>query len=267
MSDTDTSKTIADTIQLYIETSGKELEERWKSWAIDATKIEVHEVIGALLARQTTLATQFIRVPEIWNGHIAPLFLRAMVDNYINLAWIFISPDKRAKEFIEYGLGQAKLCIEHRKQALRDGGVDDVDNDPFIKSQERWVNSQRFTFLTTVNVGSWSEKNMRDMAEEAGCLDLYRYAYAPFSAGVHNQWNHIARYNLVMCRNPLHRRHRIPCNPDLYIDMDYAYRAAKYLEKSFKLFDTKLDIEVRVPSAFKLLKEAFDKLPKEETED
>ncbi len=42
--------------------------------------------------------------------------------------------------------------------------------DP-VQAGEAWVNAQRFEFLTEVNVGSWSEQPVRDMAEEAGGLD------------------------------------------------------------------------------------------------
>lgn len=249
------------TINEYIGSVRKELEERWNAWNIDMSKIEKHEVVGALMARQVTLATQLIGAPRIWNGHIAPLILRTMVDNYINLAWIFNKNSlARAKKFIEYGLGQQKLVIEHRKQELKERGVKDVDNEPSIKMFEEWINTQRYTFLTTVDVGNWTGKNTRTMAEEAGCLDFYNLAYTPFSSNTHNMWNHISRYNLRICKNPIHRMHKIPMDPDMYVDMDYPYRSAKYVEKAFKLFDEKIGVKVKSKSSFIKLAKDFDKL-------
>src|ERR1044071_7099807 len=90
----------------YITLVKTELHERWEKWPLDLTKREVHEVVGALMARQVTLAVHLAEAPSIWNGHIAPLILRTMTDNYINLAWIFNDPLDRSRKFILHGLGQ-----------------------------------------------------------------------------------------------------------------------------------------------------------------
>jgi hypothetical protein len=42
---------------------------------------------------------------------MAPIILRAMVDLYITLSWIFKDPLERSKKYIAYGLGQEKLEI------------------------------------------------------------------------------------------------------------------------------------------------------------
>ena len=63
-----------------------ELAARWEAWQLDLSRKELHEVVGALLARQVTLAVEFARVPACWNYHVGPLFLRAMADVYIALA-------------------------------------------------------------------------------------------------------------------------------------------------------------------------------------
>ena len=251
-------------IQEYIESVRTELKGRWDAWQINMTQIEKHEVVGALLARQVTLATQLASSPPIWNGHTAPIILRAMVDNYINLAWILHKDTQnRAKKFIEHGLGQEKLVIEHRKQELTKRGVKNVDDEPLIKMLEGWINSQRYTFLTTVDIGQWAEMDTRKMAEEAGCLDFYCYAYTPFSANVHSMWNHVSKYNMQHCKNPLHRLHQIPLDPDMSTDMDYFYRAAKYVEKAFKLFDSKTKVKLNALSSFNKLKKDLDMLGEE----
>ena len=93
----------------YIHGIRKELHTRWHSWEFDPDQTEVHEVVGALLARQVTLATQLAGSPAIWNGHVAPVLLRTMVDAYITLAWILKKPLDRSRKFILHGLGQEKL--------------------------------------------------------------------------------------------------------------------------------------------------------------
>jgi hypothetical protein len=258
MNSRDAWEEISTIIDNYIRMARTELYERWKKWPLDLANREIYEVIGALLARQVTLATQLAGAPSIWNGHIAPLILRTMTETYITLAWIFGDSLDRSRKFILYGLGQEKLAIEHRKAQIEAAG-DDVDKDSLIKHQEAWLNSQRFAFLTEVNIGSWSGIDTRKMAEEAGCLDLYRFAYTPFSAATHSMWHHVSRYNLVICPNPLHGYHGIPIDPPMEVDVDYFYRAAKYVEKAFKLFDEKTGIKPGVPSAFDKLVRDLDR--------
>ncbi len=229
-------KALEEILLEYVEKVRKDLSERWRFWPLDLSQNEVHEVIGALLARQVTLATNFAKSPGVWNAHIAPLFLRTMADVYISLSWIVRDPLIRSRKYILYGLGQAKLQIEHRKEEMKGGGEDPKD-DPLIEMFEKWISSQRYLFLTEVEIGSWSGISTREMAEEADCLDFYRYVYMPFSASIHSTWHHIGRLNLTPCLNPLHRGHHLPVDPDLEIDPHYLILAARYLDKTFRLFD------------------------------
>jgi hypothetical protein len=243
----------------YIDSVRLELAARWRLWPLNLMQPELHEVIGALMARQVTLATQLAFSPGTWNAHIAPIILRSMADVHINLAWILRDPLERSRKFIFYGLGQYKLLLEHRKAILAEKNEDPAQ-DPFVVTAEAWLNAQRFDFLTEVDVGSWSEVTVREMAEKAGCLDSYRYAYAPFSAATHSMWHHISRLNLRICENPLHRYHKMPLDPDLSSDPDYLYRAAKCVEKSFKLFDETFSIQSGAASAFESLRIGLQEL-------
>ena len=71
-------------------------------------------------------------------------------------------------------------------------------------------------------------------------------------------WGHVARYNLAVCKDPLHGFHQIPVDPPInYIDIDYLYRAAKYAEMTLNLFDTKTGVTASTPSAFDELQESL----------
>ena len=234
-----------------------ELQARWDAWDLDLTKSYLHDVIGGLMARQVTLATQLAQAPPIWNGHIAPLILRAMADAYITLAWIFQDPEKRADDYVKYGLGQRKLWLEHFKASLVEKGEEEPEKHPVVKAVTEQLNAERFEHLTEVSVGSWSEQSTRRMAEEAGCLDLYRLAYTPFSTAVHNMWTHVADYNLRRCQNPLHQFHRVPEDPELEPSINYVYRAAKYVAKTFDLFDRETGVSLETPSSFDSFVEAL----------
>jgi len=245
-------KAIENLIEVFVEQSRSELAQRLTKWQTDLSQAEVHEVIGAHLARQHTLARELAQNPRIWHQHIAPMILRAMADVYISVAWILDDPVDRARKFVLHGLGQAKLRLEHRKEAMN-GREPAPDENAAIQALEDWIDHQRFTFLTEVNVGSWSGISTRQMAEEAGCIDFYNLVYNPFSACTHSMWHHVAVYNLKVCSNPLHRYHRIPHDPALPLDPHYVYLAGKYWQKTLSSFDRKVALQVDPPSAFNRL--------------
>ena len=220
----------------------EDFEKRVKMIEVDLYHSETSEVIGGLLSRQATLVIEMASAPSIWNGHVAPLILRTMTDLHITLAWILDSPvdkDEKAKKYILYGLGQAKLLIEHYKEHLKN--PENEDSRTLLDLQEAWLSSQRLEFLTAVNVGSWSNLDTRKMAQEVGCENLYKFAFTPFSSVVHNTWNHISLYNMVPCSNPLHKNHRHPSLLTCPLDIDYLYRAVKYFDKTLKLRELKYE--------------------------
>jgi len=238
--------------------------ERWKKWEIEIYDSETYEAIGGLLSRQVTLSISLASAPQIWNGHIAPLILRAMTDVHITLAWILLDPKERAKKYILYGLGQEKLYIEHLKSEAVE---EDNRINLMIEVRESWLNSQRADFLTEVNVGNWAGLNTREMASEADCQGLYKFAYTPFSGVAHNMWQHISRYNLVPCNNPLHKFHRVADILDVPSDPDYVYRSAKYVDRSFEAFDKKYNLPISTPMPHDWFVEEFKKINKKPIED
>lgn len=216
-----------------------ELRARCEAYTPDFRMPEVFNVLSALLARQATLAIEFASAPQLWNYHSAPLFLRAMTDVHITLAWILLDPKTRARQYIEHGLGQAVLELEHKKKQLESADEDTKENlKQFIRAQEAWIDAQMWNFLVEVNVGAWSGKTTRAMAEEAGILDFYNYVYTPFSQCAHSTWYHVGRYNSSPSGSPLTRQlwmPRIESTTDLWT----LSLAAKYLDKSFNTFDEK----------------------------
>ncbi len=213
-----------------------DLKDRWNNWEKDTSVPEQFEVIGALMSRQITIAINFISCSSIWNGHIAPIIMRSMVDNYINFAWIWEKPLERSRQFIYYGLGQAKLQLEHRKASM-ENYKPSKDESEWINLLEGWINGQRYTFLTEVSLKGWSEISVRQMAEEANCIDLFNYAYQPFSSVAHNMWNHIGMYNLTESQNPLHKFFRKPGILKIPPNVHCLDLAGKYVDKMFRLFD------------------------------
>ena len=236
----------------YRQAVDRELAERLASWPPDFAKIHVHEVIGGMLARQVTLAKEVANAPSLWNGHSAPILLRAMADAYINVAWLLLDPSIRCLKFISFGLGQAKLELEHRRAQM--GGREPTPDEALmLESQEQWIDSQRSSFLQDVDLGKWSGISVRQMADEAGCIDFYNYVYAPFSSCAHSMWQHIGLYNLTTCNNPLHRYHRMPISVDHEPSLYYFILAAEYWDKTLKLFDENVGFTRVNTSAFETL--------------
>jgi hypothetical protein len=248
-------------IKSFVQNIEAELNERWANWKIEFKQLEVHEVVGALVARQVTLAKYLACNPSLWNWDVAPLFLRPMTEVYLNLAWIFANPSERARAFIIYGLGQMKLRAEHRKAALETMSAEQAKVfAPAIESAERWINSQQYGFLTEVNLGSWADLSQRNMAEEVGEVGFYNHCYTPYSAGVHSMWHHIGIYNLKQCQNPLHKFHKVPCVPQFDGDAHFLILAGKYLQMVFDLFDEKTGVKMSGLSAFQILCDKLSKL-------
>ena len=211
-----------------------ELDQRWHTWKLDPLNPEAPEVVGGLLARQVRLLAGLASSPPLWNGDLGGVLLRAMYEVEIAVAWIIKSPDDRSRKYIEYGLGQEKLHLEHLKRlsAGRDEPVPE-----FMARMEAWLSSQRFPWFTVVNVGAWADIPVRRMAEEAGIKDLYDLNYAPMSAVAHSAWNLVGKHNLRRCDNPLHRHHRIPVVQTEELDISAVWEAVETLDRSFKYSD------------------------------
>jgi len=249
-------------IDSYIDSIRKEFRGRWNNWKLDLAEKEKYEVIGSLLARQVSLTISIVRSSENWNHEIAPIILRAMVDIFINLAWIFEEPLERAMKFILYGLGQQKLYIEHLEENLKEQGVDPEESE-HLKAHKVLLESQRYPFLTKVDVGSWSGISVRVMAEEADCMDIYRRYYFPYSFVAHSMWNYLLISNLAPCDNPLHKGHLIPFINTGVPDLESMIDVAEFLDMSFKLFDSKTGVNITFNSSFDKLMEEIRNLNEE----
>jgi hypothetical protein len=137
-------------------------------------------------------------------------------------------------------LGQAVLELEHRKKRLESADENTEEElKEMIRAYEAWINTQRWNFLVEVNVGAWSGKTTREMAEEAGILDFYNYVYTPFSQCAHSTWYHVGRYNSGPSESPLTRQLWVPRIVESPSDVWNLSLAAKYLDKSFNTFDEK----------------------------
>ncbi len=209
------------------------IKQLWNAQNHDYSLRDEYQVVFGLLSRHVTLTTRFIKAYSFWNNDMAPIIMRCLADNLINMKWIIGDISTRSDRFIKYGLGQEKLNIEHRKAQLLKDGYDPY-SDPLIQAQERWLSTFRFPMLTDVDLGSWSGRSVRQMAIEADCLDFYNYVYMPFSCAIHSQWNHIVKFNMRESDNPLHSSLLYPVIDDPTLDTYYLILSAKYWDRALE---------------------------------
>ena len=237
---------LEDFLERYIYNVSQGMRERWALYRPDTYNHEGSDAIAGLVARQATLAIEFAQNPGMWNGNLAPLVLRAMTDTHITLAWILKNPIDRGREYIKYGLGQEKLQIELLEN--EEENIPDEEKHPalseLIGHRRQWLNSQLQEWAIDVNVGSWSGKSTRDMAMEAGCESLYKFAYMPFSGAAHSMWQHVGIYNVERCKRALHKGHRIPQILSFSPDIDYLYRSSKYVSRTYSALSSELGLQV-----------------------
>ncbi len=246
MSDIDELKQLVESYEDYLVQSYYAL---WESIKIESDKLEAYTVIGGLLSRQVTLSIELARSPNIWNGHSAPLFLRAMTDLCIAIGWILGDIEERSKKYIMHGLGDEKLLLEFFEQEMQNNpdSSDFEEMKQMIEMKREWINSQRREWAIEVNLGNWANLDYRTMANEASLESLYKFAYKPFSQVAHNMWPHVSRYNCKLCENPLHQYHLVPVLYDFQLDIDFLYRSCKYVHRVYEALIKRFSLKHEFP--------------------
>jgi hypothetical protein len=244
----------------YREELIKEVQDRWIRIRINLSSPMKDEVLGGLIARQARLATAIAINPHLWSVDMARILLRCMVDTYITLVWLAQKGTERDfEEFVEYGLGQEKLLLEHLTARLDELDPNSAILRKEIEGMRSWINSQLMTDFLPVNVGSWTKKSVREMAEETDSLAIYNLSYTPFSSVVHGMWNAIAKINLKFCINPLHRLHRVPSLEEPPIYLEAVKHAAQIMEESFRAWELAKGVEPLESTAGDRLRRAIEK--------
>ena len=219
----------------------KALVDRWNKTYIENIDRTEYEVAMGLLSHQVYLSVHYISMPLLWNDGIGGIICRSIIENIINLAWIIRNePQQRAQMYIEHGRGQEKLQIERLKdrlQGLEENAEHYQSLIKRIEQKEAQLSTAQYPFLIDVNIGSWSDKNLRSLAIESGKEDLYKTFFDAFSNATHGTWNMIIKHSMKHSNNPLHRYKLRPylCAPQS--DISWASAITNWMEESFEIFD------------------------------
>lgn len=199
----------------------------------------IPSVFAGLLGRQATLAIKISQCPPLWDGHITPMILRGMVECLVTFKWIALDASTRAAEYVGYGLGQSKLMLSHMQAEIAATEDDELKERLLAKArmQEAWIDSQILMPFVDVNLGSWAGTSIRNMCEEIGESDLYRFWFTPFSSAVHSTWQHVSVWNTAVCRNPLHMEHRVSAIAETGMDPEIVAKAAYFFDRLVEAFD------------------------------
>jgi len=138
-------------------------------------------------------------------GMVGRLVLRSCVEAYITLSYLIKKNDKAMwGNFRNYGIGKMKLSyLKNRDLKDKPSFIDEA----FLKEI---VNEDRWEEFSDIDLGQWTDSDLRKMSDEAGCKNIYDAYYDWTSSFSHGNWGAIRESNFAMCANPLHRLHLIP---------------------------------------------------------
>lgn len=138
-------------------------------------------------------------------GMIGRLVLRSCVEAYITLSYLIKKNDEAMwSDFRNYGIGKMKLSyLKNRDLKDKPSFIDEA----FLKEI---TNEDRWEEFSDIDLGHWTDSDLRKMSDEAGCKDIYDAYYDWTSSFSHGNWGAIRESNFAMCANPLHRLHLIP---------------------------------------------------------
>jgi len=195
-----------------IDELGKHLREYQLRADIDIYEPTSDEVKFGLASRMYRLLRRFAADPDLWTNDMGPHILRSMIDARIIAAWLLKQNDPELfQKFKDYGLGKRKLFKLQLEELMdRDQLAADEDDEALHRRLEAEVNQDVMEEFIAIDVGgSFSGKNIRQMAQETDLAELYSLSYQPLSTEAHGEWGSLIALDLRHCGNPLHRYHRV----------------------------------------------------------
>jgi hypothetical protein len=180
--------------------------------ALDPSNAAKHEVLCGLVSRASRSVVATLRAPHTWSGEQGSTVMRVLAETRIVITWMETQVDAIYNQYQNYGRGKAKLTRRHMESLIEAMG-DDVPSDIRELAQrlkEKAGGDVGDAFQEVSVDSTFSGISLRQMAEEAEMLDVYRHVYQPASGVAHDEWWAIEEYAMQRCMNPLHLVHHIP---------------------------------------------------------
>jgi hypothetical protein len=223
----DVAQDMADEIIRILDTNAKRARDYLDGLAT-RLKIDLYdplpdEILFGLFGRLTRLYLLFVSTPQLWARDTSGIILRCLAETAITFSYLAKNGSRdEFEKFKNHGEGQEKLLMLHLQ-----------DNHPTAKSLEGLTSDQIAEQMgdfsaevLDIELGHWSKKDTRKLAQEAGVEDLYRLVFNPTSGDVHGTWVSLKKSNLLTCAEMLHRFHRLPSfvEPPFFVQMVEAAR-------------------------------------------
>jgi len=195
-----------------VDTLGTELRSHQQRVEIDTYDATTDEVKFGLASRVFRLLRHVAADPDLWTNKLGPHVMRSMIDARIIIAWLIKQDDPELfGKFKAYGVGKRKLFKLQLEELMdRDDLSTDESDEALHRRLEAEVNQDVMEEFIKIDFGgSFSGKNIRQMAQEAGLAELYSLSYQPLSTEAHGEWGSLIAFDLRHCGNPLHRYHRL----------------------------------------------------------
>jgi hypothetical protein len=175
------------------------------------------EILFGLFTRIARLYLLLCEDVNLWARDVSGIVLRCIADSAISFGYLVTSGTKEdVRRFIEYGEGQQKLLMLH----LQDNYPDARSVEGLSSEDLASISGSFQPELIDIELGHWTKKDTRRLASEAGMDRLYRLVFSPTSSDVHGTWFSLKNSNLIVCKEPLHRFHRLPhlAEPPFFVD-------------------------------------------------
>jgi Family of unknown function (DUF5677) len=185
------------------------------------------EVLFGLFARLTRLYILMAEDPHLWARDTSGIMLRSLADTAITFAYFAKAGTlEDFTRFIEYGEGQRKLLmLQLQDNYPNEKSLEGLSSDEIADEFDVWPE------VLDIELGSWSRKDARRLAAEAGIDDLYRLVFTPASSDLHGSWLSLKSSNLISCAESLHRWHRMPTYAEPPFFVNTAIAAQKLYER------------------------------------
>jgi Family of unknown function (DUF5677) len=181
---------------------------------LDTFSSTMDEVKLGLASRAFRLLRNFLLTPHWWSNEMAPHLIRSLIDERIVAAWLLKRNDPELfQAFKDYGAGKRKLYKLKLEELMDEEGPEGREREDVREIHarlEQEVNQDTMEEFLEIDLGgTFSGKNIREMAKEANLADLYSLTYQPLSTESHGEWGSLIMFDLDHCGNPLHLYHRL----------------------------------------------------------
>lgn len=179
------------------------------------------EILFGLFSRVTRLLSILMENPILWSRDVGGIILRCLAETTITFGYLVRKgTDEDFNKFFRYGEGQQKLLMLHLQDQYP--GKTSLEG---LTSEQLATHMGVFPELLDIELGHWTNKDLRRLSKSANMEHIYHLVFTPTSSDVHGTWLSLKNSNLTVCSDPLHRYHRIPTYSEPFLILNLAENA------------------------------------------